>query len=93
MRTVLKEPWEQTPDQCGWRGELERKWNVETGNSLLNKPLKEFCTGVQRNRIIAGGDVEPKEVFVFILCDVEPKEGRRGGCVCVCLGKLGRCIF
>lgn len=27
--------------------------------------------------------MEPKEVFVFILCDVEPKEGRRGMCVCV----------
>lgn len=83
MRTVLKEPWEQKPDRCGFRGELEGKWNVQTGNSILNKPLREFCTGVQRNRIIAGGDVEPKEVFVFILCDVEPKEGRRGMCVCV----------
>lgn len=44
---------------------MERKWNGETGDSIFNKPLKEFCTGVQRNRIIGGRDVEPKEVFVL----------------------------
>lgn len=65
IRTALKESWEQKTDRWGFKNESERKWNMKTGCGIFNKPLKEFCPGVQRSRITAGRGVGSEEVYVF----------------------------
>lgn len=65
VRTAWKESWEQKPDRCGFRGELEGEWNVVTGDCIFNKSVNEFCTEVLKNRILAGKEAEPKDVFVL----------------------------
>lgn len=81
----MKESWEQKPAKCGFRKELERTWNVVTGDCIFYKPLKEFCTGVLKNGIIAGKVVKPKKFFLF--CVKWSQRRCVWACRCVVFGK------
>lgn len=94
IRTALKESWEQKPD---WWLELARKWNVKIGDGIFNKPLKDFCTKVQRIRITAGRDVEAKEDLVLFCVMWRQRRSVSacvGGCVhaCMCVHEDGEGI-
>lgn len=61
---------------------VQERDGEETGcgdeEAAFEAPLKASRTGVQGNRIKAGGDREPKEACC-ILRDVEPRAGRARG--------------